>query len=57
MMADLMDEDMRDDGAQALFVLGPEVENGPAIEPDHIRHLTRHGRGAALRETTSLEET
>src|SRR4051812_33232013 len=35
-MADLVDQDMRDDGAETLFVFRPIVENGTAIEIDHV---------------------
>ena len=37
MMADLMDQDMVDDIAQRLFVLGPVIENGATIERYTVR--------------------
>jgi hypothetical protein len=51
MMADLMDEDMADDGAQRLFMLGPVIENGTPVEEDHI------GERAGMRELLRLSKT
>src|ERR1700730_10254270 len=55
MMADLMHQHMCDDGAQGLIMLGPIVENWPAVEPDHVRHLRRRAFGAK-RQADPLEE-
>jgi hypothetical protein len=41
MMADLMDQQMRDDSAQGLFVVAPVVEDRPAVQPDHVWHVQR----------------
>ena len=61
MMADLMDEDMADDGAQRLFMLGPVIENRTPIEEDHIgeragmRELLRLGNTHALEQPEQVE--
>ena len=39
MMAYLMHQDMFDDSAKRLVVLGPIIENWAPVEPDHVRHL------------------
>src|SRR5581483_1396745 len=36
MMADLVDQHVADDVAQAFLVLGPIVQDRPAVEPDHV---------------------
>src|SRR5207248_9033057 len=44
MVADLVDQHMADDMAEALVVLGPIVQDRPAVEPDHVgqpRHVTK----------------
>src|SRR5271154_1017655 len=35
MMADLVNEHMLDDVTQRVLVLGPIIEDRPAVEPDH----------------------
>ena len=35
-VADFMDQDMGDDMVKRFIVLGPVVDDGTAIEPDHI---------------------
>src|SRR5205823_526697 len=45
MVADLVHQHMLHDCAQGLLVLGPIVEDRPAVEPDHIRHLHRIALG------------
>lgn len=61
MMADLMDEDMADDGAQRLLMLGPVIENGTAVEEDHIgecpglRQLLALGKAYALEQSEQVE--
>ena len=57
MMADLMNEHMGNDGAQGFMMLGPIVENGPAIEEDHVGQRAGMGKLFALGETSALEET
>ncbi len=60
-MADLMDEDMADDGAQRFLVLGPVIENGAAIEENHIgqhagmRQLFAMGEAHALEQSEQVE--
>ena len=56
MVADLVDEDMGDDVLQRLVVLGPVVEDRPAIEPDVVGHLAREGCGGAVRHALALEQ-
>ena len=36
MVADFVDQHMADDMAERLLVLGPIVQDGPAVEPDHV---------------------
>jgi hypothetical protein len=35
---------MGNDGAQRLGVLTPVVEDRPAVQPDHVRHVLRQRR-------------
>ena len=42
MVADLVHQHVGDDGAQAVLVLGPVVEDRPAVEPDHVGHLLQN---------------
>src|SRR3712207_8332044 len=35
-LADLVDEHMGDEVAQGLLALGPVIEDGAAVEPDHV---------------------
>ena len=37
MMSDLVDQHMRDDGAERLLVLGPIIEDWTAVEKYHVR--------------------
>lgn len=37
MVANLVDENVCDDVAQGVLALGPVIENGAAIEEDHVR--------------------
>src|SRR5215471_7319237 len=55
MMANLMHQNMLDDRAKRLVVLGPIIENWTAIEPDHIRHLDR-GAFRAERQPDALKQ-
>ena len=55
MVADLVHQHVGDDGAERLVVLGPVVEDRPAIEPDHVRHLHRRAFGAE-RQADALEQ-
>ena len=36
MVADFVDQHMADDVAQRLFMLGPVIQDRPAVEPDHV---------------------
>src|SRR5690606_5056684 len=51
MVADLVNENVGDDGTQRLLVLGPVVEDGTAIEPDLVRQLAGRLGHAVLRPT------
>ena len=55
MMTDLVHQDVPDDRAQRFVVVGPVIEDRPAIEPDHIRHLHRRAF-AAERQADALEQ-
>src|SRR5580704_5731705 len=55
MMADLVNEHMLDDIAQRVLVLGPVIEDRPAVEPDHVRHLPG-GAFRAERQADPLEQ-
>ena len=54
MMPDLVDEHMRDDGAQRFAVLRPIIEDRAPVEEDHVGH--GGGLGTALREAHALKE-
>ena len=59
-MADLMHQDMLDDGAKRLVVLGPIIENWAPVEPDHVRHLNGCALGTerqadALKQAKQVE--
>jgi len=44
MVADLVHQNVRDDLAERFIVmLGPVVDDGPAIEPDLVRQLAGGG--------------
>src|ERR1700687_4629524 len=40
-MADLVHQNMLDDGPQCLVVLGPIIEDRPPVQTDNVRHLDR----------------
>src|SRR5215831_17220776 len=55
MVADLVHQDVSDDRAQRLVVLGPVIEDRPAVEPHHVGHLS--GRAVrAKRQADALEQ-
>src|SRR6185436_14304272 len=56
MMPDLVHQHVRHERAQRLLMLGPIVEDRPAIEPDHVRELPGHERRPALREAYAAEQ-
>ena len=55
MMADLVHQHVLDDRAERFLVLGPVVENRPAVKPDHVRHLHRRALRAE-RQADALEQ-
>jgi len=56
MMADLMDEHMRHDRPKHLAMFGPIVENGPAIEENHVGKASGMRNGLVMRQAHPLEE-
>ena len=56
MMPDLMYEDMADNGAQRLSMLGPVIENGTPVEEDHIGQRPGMSKLLAMGETHALEQ-
>ena len=57
MMADLVHEDVGDEVAEGFLVLGPVVEDRPAVEPDHVGELSRYERGPALSQPDAAEKS
>src|ERR1700676_653132 len=55
MMADLVDQHVTDDMAQGLLVLGPIVQDRPAIQPDHVGQ-PRQIVVALMRQSNALEQ-
>lgn len=61
MMGDLVDEHVADDVAQCLLVIGPVIEDRPAIEEDHIgeracaAELLAMGKPHAVEQAEQLE--
>ena len=55
MMADLVHQHVGDDGAQAVLVLGPVVEDRAAIEPDHVGQRLQN-TGRLKWQTNTLEQ-
>ena len=56
MMSDLMYEDMADNGAQRISMLGPVIENGTPVEEDHIGKCPGMRELLGLGEAGSLEQ-
>ena len=56
MMTDLVNEDVGDDGAQGLLVVGPVIENGPAIKEDHVGERSRMSHLLAMGEAHAVEQ-
>src|SRR3954466_7523128 len=54
-VADLVDEDMADDMAERLVVLGPVIEDWPPVQPDHVGQ-PRDVVIALLRQAGALEQ-
>src|SRR5829696_4006636 len=57
MMADLAHQDVGDQGAKRRLVLGPVVDDRPAVEPDHVGELSRYERGPALSQPDAAEKS
>ena len=57
MMADLMDENVGDNGAQRVAMLGPVIENGPAVEEHYIGKPSGLLEGLVVREADALEQS
>jgi hypothetical protein len=61
MMADLMNQDMGHDNSESILPLAPEVEQGPAVEPDHVgqgpglRHRRAMGDAASAKQSKQVE--
>jgi hypothetical protein len=51
-----MNKDVGDDGAQGILVLGPVIENGPAIKEDHVGERSRMSHLLAMGEAHALEQ-
>ena len=54
MMADLVDQHVADDVAEGLVVLGPVIQDRPAVEPNHVGQ-PRHVAKALLGQADPLE--
>ena len=54
-MADLVHQDVGDDRAQGLVVLGPVIQDRTAVEPDHVGHLSRYAF-RTKRQADALEQ-
>src|SRR6202020_532524 len=57
MMADLVDQNVGHNLVERLLAVAPEVEQRPAVEPDHVAQFARlHGR-AALSKAAAAKKT
>ena len=56
MVTDLVDHDVGDDGAQALVILRPVVEDRPAVEMDGVGHLAGLRAETLLRQADAAEQ-
>lgn len=56
MMANFMHEHMGDDVAERVVALGPEVEDGSPIKPDHVRLCACLGKMLALGEAATAKK-
>jgi len=56
MVADLVHQHMRDDGAERLVMFSPIIEDRPPIEPHHVRELPRDAERLGLREAAAAEQ-
>ena len=55
MVADLVNQDVADDMAEAFVVLGPVIQDRPAVEPDHVGQ-SRHVAKTLLGQADALEQ-
>jgi len=55
MVADLVHQDVGDDGTKRLVVLGPVVQDRSPLEPHHVGHLRRRAFRAE-RQADALEQ-
>src|SRR5271168_799788 len=56
MMADLVNQDVRDDRPQRLFALAPEIQQRPAVEPDHVGKSARFVERRPLRQAPAAKQ-
>jgi hypothetical protein len=56
MVADLVDEHVRDEVAERFLVLGPVIQERAAVEPDHVGELPGLKRGRPLRQADAAKE-
>src|SRR5260370_40668963 len=56
-MADLVQQDMGHDLAEGILALAPEIQQRPAIEPDHVGQRASRLDRAALGQSLSLEQS
>ena len=57
MVTYLMHQNMGDDGAQRLVMGCPIIEDGSAVELDHIGKLARLHHGLALGQTAPAKQS
>ena len=56
MMADLVDQHMSDDFGERILAVAPEIEQRPAVEPDHVGQFARLFDRAALGEPPAAKK-
>jgi hypothetical protein len=56
-MTDLMYQDMGDDGLKRIFALAPEIQQWPAIEPDHVGQGAGGLGRSALSQSLATEQS
>ena len=56
MVADLVDQNMSDNFGERILAVAPEVEQRPAIEPDHVGQFARLLDHAALGEPPAAKQ-
>ena len=55
-MADLVHQHMGDDGGERVLSVAPGVEQGAAVEPDHVGQFAGLGDGAAVGQAAAAEQ-